>query len=177
MAADKDSMNIFVRLGILVFCLMGATLGHSEEVERPFLNFQQILKNPQSFSKHANKELVQKFSKFQKTIDEAWFRGGLQRRVRQLKQAHRPMSAEVLSEIVERSYEALLLKEEMENWVRQKGKSSPEGLGTLAHYFERVYVPLLRVRVEGRVFPEIGALNLQVAFVAGIYGSGDFERN
>jgi hypothetical protein len=122
-----------------------------------------LLKNPFHFDRDADPMLVDRFQRFHARVDEKWTEHGLRTKVRKLVQSHEPMNAEVFAEIVERAHEALQLRDALELWVAQVGRTSSQGLGTIARFMSEVYVPMLAVQAEGRLFPEVRGLKLTAA--------------
>jgi len=55
------------------------------------------------------------------------------------------------------------LRREIEDFVKKSGRLNPASLATIARYMENVYVPMLRIQNEGKLFEEIQALELNAA--------------
>ena len=125
--------------------------------------FKPMLSDPFVYDQEANKTLVGKFRDFNARLDDAWFSQGLRTQLRALKQVHSPMNAKVLGRVVEEAHRALGLRREIEVFVRKSGRLSPASLATIARYMESVYVPMLRIQTEGRVFLELEALQINAA--------------
>ncbi|MEO5667735.1 MAG: hypothetical protein ABIR96_06745, partial [Bdellovibrionota bacterium] len=147
------------RFGIFVIT---GVLGAHAQADSPEL-FTPMLSDPFVYDQEANTALVTKFRDFNAHIEDGWFKHGLKTEVRRLKQSNLPLSADVLSGIVEEAHRALELRREIEAYVKLTGRLAPASLATIARYMENVYVPMLKIQHEARVFEDVQALELNAA--------------
>jgi hypothetical protein len=141
-------------MGVLSF---GVSRADAPELLTPMLS------DPFVYDQVADKALVTKFRAFRDGVEDAWMRHGLRTKLRQLKQQEAPMTSDVLSRVVEDAHKALVLRRATETYVRKTGRLERASLATIARYMENVYVPMLGVQNEGRVYGEIAGLRLSTA--------------
>ena len=130
---------------------------------------RKLLKNPHAFDNQANQELLKKFADFRKSLEHGWVTDGLDLKIRKNVDARKPLSDEVYAEIVEKSFEALKLKMEVENWGRTQEIGKGPVLGTFQSYFQDVYLPLQKIALNGKYFPKLRELEIMTAIWPEVY--------